>query len=89
MGTQTYSINPNHPADYRQLLGALSDPKNGLPSHIIHLWSQAPFVSEPAALNAQLMSIFHLSQALLEQKPIEPIQLLYLYLETEEALQPQ
>jgi acyl transferase domain-containing protein/7-keto-8-aminopelargonate synthetase-like enzyme/acyl carrier protein/SAM-dependent methyltransferase len=89
---QTYSINPNHLADYRQLLGVLSN-QNGLPSHIIHLWSQAQFVSELATLNTQLnsgfWSIFHLSQALLEQKPVDPIQLLYIYLEENDALQPQ
>ncbi|RKZ54148.1 MAG: non-ribosomal peptide synthetase, partial [Candidatus Parabeggiatoa sp. nov. 2] len=88
-----YSINPNDPADYKKLLGAYCS-QHGLPSHIIHLWSQAPFVSESAqALNAQIekgfLSIFHLSQAILTQKPVEPIQLLYVYLETEEALQPQ
>jgi acyl transferase domain-containing protein/7-keto-8-aminopelargonate synthetase-like enzyme/acyl carrier protein/2-polyprenyl-3-methyl-5-hydroxy-6-metoxy-1,4-benzoquinol methylase len=92
LGTQTYSINPNQPTDYQKLLGALND-QNSLPNYIIHLWSQAPFASEPAALNTQLnlclLSIFHLSQALLEQKPVEPIQLLYIYLENEEGLQPQ
>jgi len=92
LGRDTYSIRPQHPADYRQLLATLIQ-QHGLPSNIIHLWSQASFVSESMALNAQLevslFSIFHLSQALLEQKPLEPIQLLYIYLETPEALQPQ
>jgi hypothetical protein len=36
LAPQTYSINPNHPADYQKLLAALSLE----PSHIIHLWSQ-------------------------------------------------
>jgi acyl transferase domain-containing protein/acyl carrier protein len=89
---QTYSINPNHPEDYRQLLLAVSQ-QHGLPSHIIHFWSQAPFIAKPPALDEQLAislySCFHLSQALLEQKPTKPIQLLYLYLESPENLQPQ
>jgi len=87
LGPQTYSINPNHPADYQKLLAALSLE----PSHIIHLWSQAPFVSDKtnAQLEISLFSIFHLSKALLEQKPQNPIQLLYIYIETPKALQPQ
>ncbi|MEK8018544.1 MAG: beta-ketoacyl synthase N-terminal-like domain-containing protein, partial [Candidatus Parabeggiatoa sp.] len=88
-GPQTYSINPNHPADYNQLLEALTEQ----PRYIIHLWSQAPFVSSHAALNVHLemslYSCFHLCQALLTQKRLEPIQLLYIYLETPKALQPQ
>ncbi|MEK8019991.1 MAG: type I polyketide synthase, partial [Candidatus Parabeggiatoa sp.] len=84
LAPDTYSINPKHPADYQKLLSTL-------PSHIIHLWSQAPFVS--TALNTQLdmslFSIFHLSQAILLQKPSELIKLLYVYLESDEALQPQ
>ncbi|RKZ92367.1 MAG: hypothetical protein DRR19_04435 [Candidatus Parabeggiatoa sp. nov. 1] len=92
LDSQTYSINPNQPADYQKLLAALLG-QTGLPSHIIHLWSQAPFGSSEAALNVQiekgLWSIFHLSQALLGQKLVDPIQLLYIYLETEEVLQPQ
>ncbi|MCP4701907.1 MAG: amino acid adenylation domain-containing protein, partial [Gammaproteobacteria bacterium] len=83
---QIYTINPSHPADYQKLLT-----QTGLPGHVIHLWSQTPFDS--AALNAQteisLFSIFHLSQALLEQKPVKPVQLLYVYLESKGALQPQ
>jgi amino acid adenylation domain-containing protein len=87
LGPQTYSINPNHLADYQKLLAAL----NLEPSHIIHLWSQTPFVSDKinAQLEISLFSIFHLSQALLSQKPQNPIQLLYIYLETPKALQPQ
>jgi polyketide synthase PksN len=91
--TQSYGINPNHPSDYRQLLASLSQHYKQLPSHIIHLWSQTPFVNELEALEVQLevslYSVFHLSQALLEQKPTEKIQLLYIYLESPEALQPQ
>lgn len=36
-----------------------------------------------------IYSIFHLTQALLEQKPFEPIQLLYAYLESVPDSQPQ
>jgi len=75
---QTYSINPNHPGDYQKLLA-----KTGLPSHIIHLWSQTPF--DEAVQNAQLEmglhSCVHLSQTLLQRKPVEPIFVLYAYLE--------
>jgi acyl transferase domain-containing protein/SAM-dependent methyltransferase len=92
-GRQSYGINPNHPSDYRQLLASLSQHYKQLPSHIIHLWSQTPFVNKLEALEAQLdlslYSVFHLSQALLEQKPTEKIQLLYIYLESSEAPQPQ
>jgi len=87
LGPQTYSINPQNEADYRQMLAALSLE----PSHIIHMWSQAPFVNDKinAQLEIGLFSIFYLSQALLTQKPQNPIQLLYIYIETPEALQPQ
>ncbi|MCP4702963.1 MAG: hypothetical protein GY862_39790, partial [Gammaproteobacteria bacterium] len=90
---QKYSVNPGRPADYQKLLAALTRQNAGLPGHIIHLWSQAPFVNDEAALNAQLdmslFSVFHLSQAIFAQKPSSRIQLLYIYLETEEARQPQ
>ncbi|MEK8021504.1 MAG: SDR family NAD(P)-dependent oxidoreductase, partial [Candidatus Parabeggiatoa sp.] len=86
LDSQTYSINPNHPADYRQLLA-----KTGLPSHIIHLWSQTPF--DEGVLNTQLemglYSCFHLSQTLLEQAPVKPIFVSYIYLDSFEARQPQ
>ncbi len=92
LSPQSYSINPNHPADYQKLLAVLN-PQNRLPSHIIHLWSKVPFVNDEAALNTQLsmglFSIFHLSQAIFLLQPSEPIQLLYVYLESDEARQPQ
>jgi acyl transferase domain-containing protein/acyl carrier protein/ubiquinone/menaquinone biosynthesis C-methylase UbiE len=86
---QIYAINPNQPDDYRQLLTAL---RHQMPTQIIHLWSQATFVNEPASLKEQLQkslySCFHLSQALLEQQLDRTIQFLYLYLESFEAQQP-
>jgi acyl transferase domain-containing protein/acyl-CoA synthetase (AMP-forming)/AMP-acid ligase II/acyl carrier protein/2-polyprenyl-3-methyl-5-hydroxy-6-metoxy-1,4-benzoquinol methylase len=89
LSSQIYSINPNHPADYHKLLAGLAN----LPSHIVHLWSQAPFVHDETVLNVQLemslFSIFHLSKAIIEQKPQKQIQLLYVYLETKETQQPQ
>jgi thioesterase domain-containing protein/acyl carrier protein len=92
LGPGAYSINPNHPADYQKLLATVIR-QNGEPRHIIHLWSQAPFGSSETALNTQLekglFSVFHLTQALIEQKPRDLIQLLYIYLETPEAQQPQ
>jgi acyl transferase domain-containing protein/acyl carrier protein/SAM-dependent methyltransferase len=91
LGPQTYSVNPNQSADYKKLLATLNQQNGEFPNHIIHLWSQE--VANKAVLNAQLemslFSIFHLSQALLEQKPSEPIQLLYIYKESEAARQPQ
>jgi FkbH-like protein len=93
LDSQTYLINPKQFADYQKLLFTLNQRDFKLPSHIIHLWSQLPFVNEKAALNTQLemglFSIFYLTQALSAQKPSIPIQLLYVYLETPEALQPQ
>ncbi|MEK8016352.1 MAG: acyltransferase domain-containing protein, partial [Candidatus Parabeggiatoa sp.] len=82
---QIYSINPNHPADYQKLLA-----NTGLPSHIIHIGSPTPF--DEAVQNAQLEmglhSCVHLSQTLLQQKPVEPIFVLYAYL-VEPGQQPQ
>ncbi|EDN72214.1 hypothetical protein BGS_0854 [Beggiatoa sp. SS] len=81
---QIYSINPNHPADYQKLLA-----NTGLPSHIIHIGSPTPF--DEAVQNPQLEmglhSCVHLSQTLLQQKPVEPIFVLSVYLEPEQ--QPQ
>ena len=86
LDTQTYAINPNHLADYYQLLSVLPQ----APSHIIHLWSQSRFNS--ASLNAQieisLYSVFYLTQALLASHPKNPIQLLYAYLANLEEAQP-
>ncbi len=86
LGHHSYAINPNHPVDYYQLLGALDQ----APSHIIHLWSQSRFNS--AALSAQLeislFSIFYLSQALLALQPKKQVQLLYAYLANSKELQP-
>ncbi|MCP4701528.1 MAG: SDR family NAD(P)-dependent oxidoreductase, partial [Gammaproteobacteria bacterium] len=88
---QKYSVNPRRPADYQKLLAALSRQNAGLPGHIIHLWSQAPFVNDKLniQLDMSLFSVFHLSQAIFAQKPSSRIQLLYIYLETDEARQPQ
>ncbi|MCP4698878.1 MAG: SDR family NAD(P)-dependent oxidoreductase, partial [Gammaproteobacteria bacterium] len=82
---------PGRPADYQKLLAALTRQNAGLPGHIIHLWSQAPFVNDElnVQLDMSLFSVFHLSQAIFAQKPSSRIQLLYIYLETEEARQPQ
>ncbi len=92
LGSNIYCLNPTQKTDYHQLLASLMR-DNRWPRHIIHLWSQARFVEETAALNAQidmsLYSVFHLTQTLLEQKPLAPIQLLYLYLESFNEPQPQ
>jgi len=92
LGNQVYSINPAQAADYRQLLASLAQ-QHQFPSHIIHFWSQAPFVTDSTVLANQidlsLYSVFHLSQALLAQHPKAPIQLLYLYLEPDNTPQPQ
>ncbi|RKZ75208.1 MAG: hypothetical protein DRR19_29480, partial [Candidatus Parabeggiatoa sp. nov. 1] len=92
LGPGAYSINPNQPADYQKLLATVIR-QNGEPRHIIHLWSQAQFGSSETVVDAQLemslFSVFHLTQALVEPKPRDLIQLLYVYLETPEALQPQ
>jgi len=84
----SYAINPGNQADYQQLLTALTSHYAELPSRIIHLWSPTE-----AALNTQLergfFSLFYLSQALVMHQPSQPIQLQYVYLETDEARQPQ
>jgi polyketide synthase PksN len=91
LGHAIYCIAPNQPADYHQLLTTLAQ-QNRQPSFIVHLWSPTCFVNEPVALNTQLefsfYSIFHLSQALLAQKPTKTIRLLYLYLEPTDEIQP-
>ncbi|HIE00798.1 MAG TPA: alpha/beta fold hydrolase [Thiotrichaceae bacterium] len=92
LGNQVYAINPAQAADYRQLLASLAQ-QHQFPSHIIHFWSQAPFVTDSTVLANQidlsLYSVFHLSQALFAQRLKAPIQLLYLYLEPDNAPQPQ
>jgi len=92
LGNQVYAINPAQASDYRQLLASLAQ-QHQFPSHIIHFWSQAPFVCDSTLLANQidlsLYSVFHLSQALLAQPLKAPIQLLYLYLEPDNAPQPQ
>ncbi len=79
----TYFIHPEKPEDYKKLLADLKAHHDQLPGHIIHLWSQNPLGEEETALNTRLneglYSIFHLSQALFEQKRSKPVQVLYLY----------
>lgn len=91
LGHAIYCIAPNQLADYHQLLTTLAQ-QNRQPSFIVHLWSPTCFVNEPVALNTQLefsfYSIFHLSQALLAQKPTKTIRLLYLHLEPANEIQP-
>ncbi|MBF0398091.1 MAG: SDR family NAD(P)-dependent oxidoreductase, partial [Desulfobacterales bacterium] len=86
---KTYSINPSDPSDYKELIENL----NKKPKYIIHMWSQDNFAYDEKLLLSQIersfYSLFHLSQALLKQKLTSEIQLIYIYKETENNLQPQ
>ncbi|HIJ54487.1 MAG TPA: SDR family NAD(P)-dependent oxidoreductase [Deltaproteobacteria bacterium] len=87
----TFSIHPGNPDDYRRLMKALKK-NDRLPEHIVHLWSQENFTDDAGVLNTQIersfYSILHLSQALLEFKSRDKIQLLYIYPEPPEDPQP-
>jgi len=88
----TYSLRPGRFEDYRKLLASLNQ-MDCMPRHVLHAWSQAPFSADVSRLDAQLekgfYSIFHLSRALLELKPLETIQILFFYLEGTDPPQPQ
>ncbi|QMU65949.1 MAG: SDR family NAD(P)-dependent oxidoreductase [Flavobacteriaceae bacterium] len=90
--SQTYIIHPDKSNHYVKLLVDIKTHYNQLPDRVIHLWSQDAYSAKKVALNMQLsqslFSVFYLSQAFFDQRPLKPIQFLYLYLDFGE-IQPQ
>jgi len=88
----TFTVDPNCPDDYKNLIKALSrfDPA---PRHFIHLWSQGPFSETVKDLHRQiergLFSVFHLCRAMMDEKIADPANILYLFKAGEDAIEPQ
>ena len=88
-GNQAYEVNPVDPEDYRQLVRVLKE-QGLMPNGILHRWSrQSGDEDLGSQLQRGIYSVFHLTQALMEQKPKEKVQLLYMYESTGDEPQPQ
>ena len=95
---QTYSLNPGRAEDYHRLLTSLRE-QNRMPEYIIHLWSQERFSLSDAGkydenrltrgIEKSFYSLFLLSKALIEQKPVGTIEILYVYPDSKDKPQPQ
>ncbi|PEM81596.1 hypothetical protein CN627_28225, partial [Bacillus wiedmannii] len=87
-----YEIRPESEDDYHQLLEELSY-QNYLPDQIIHMWSKQRFCPDTSILDSQMevgiYSLLYLSKALMHQFPKQDIHLIYLYLSSDNKLQPQ
>ncbi len=84
---QHYRFCPTDGIGYRQLFTALAQEKQ-IPEYVLHFWSQEDDKKQGLTLNS-FYSLFHLSQALAEQKPARDIRILYLYKEDDNAFSPQ
>ncbi len=87
LGSRHYRISPTDGNDYRQLLVSLAQEKQ-IPEYILHFWSQEDYKKEGLTLNS-FYSLFHLSQALAEQKPVRDIRMLYVYKEENDSFSPK
>ncbi|MBO9699918.1 MAG: SDR family NAD(P)-dependent oxidoreductase [Sporocytophaga sp.] len=97
----TYRINPRNPQDYTQLFKSVNH-KNLSIGKICFAWPMALFYKEGSLNNASeykenylieslekgVYSFLYLCQSLIEQKPKEKIQLLYVYLGAKDVPQP-
>jgi polyketide synthase PksN len=82
LAEEVYEINPAAREDYQRLLAEL-DGKKCHPEKILHLWSRGDYTGNEATLQDQIgrgfYSVLYLSQALMERKPKDKIQLLYVF----------
>jgi acyl carrier protein len=88
----TYEISPESEVDYYRLLEELRT-KSFMPNQIIHMWSKQKFCSDLSLLKPQMdvsiYSLLYLSKALMHHFSKQNVRLIYLYLSSEDALQPQ
>ncbi|WP_155661214.1 SDR family NAD(P)-dependent oxidoreductase, partial [Priestia megaterium] len=88
----TYEISPESEVDYYRLLEELRT-KSFIPNQIIHMWSKKKFCSDLSVLKPQMdvsiYSLLYLSKALMHHFSKQNVRLIYLYLSSEDALQPQ
>ncbi|MDK8180300.1 SDR family NAD(P)-dependent oxidoreductase [Paenibacillus sp. UMB4589-SE434] len=86
-----YTINPLVEHDYRSLIEAVMGTE-AEPLHILHAWSNERFSESDNAIRKQLdqgiHSVFLLSRALMDYKPKDSINLLYVYGDSDEEIQP-
>ncbi|MCG6893496.1 MAG: SDR family NAD(P)-dependent oxidoreductase, partial [Desulfobacteraceae bacterium] len=78
----TFTLNPGDPEGYRSLVNRLSLKKR-LPERILHFWSRGPFDGRESEMDRQLetgmLSVLHLSRALLALKPVPTVRLVFVY----------
>jgi acyl transferase domain-containing protein/acyl carrier protein/SAM-dependent methyltransferase len=91
-GPRSYEINPAHEEDYQQLISTLKTREIN-PGRIVHLWSKDHFTGTAESIKMQLergiYSVFYLSRALMEGKPNDKVQLLFIYPVEKGEIQPQ
>lgn len=96
LGNNAFSIDPQDPRSYEQLVQALEG-RNLLPDKVLHTWSREPFSSQPEALDAMLAygvySVFHLIQAFMKHKPksgsVRKLHVTYVFSGGRDGVQPQ
>lgn len=88
----TYEIDPKATDHYRSLFQELRT-ANAIPSKILYLWTRASAAFDPVKLTRELdsgiFSLFLCTQALVELKIKNQIDLFYLYRGSENNIQPQ
>ena len=78
-GNRMFEIHPNLPEDYSKLLDTLKN-RGFTPKTILHMWSREPEEDISAQLDKGIHSLFHLSRALMKQKPQKnTIRMLYVH----------
>ena len=86
-----YEIRPNRADDFDKLFNALAR-QGGLPNRIVLLWGQDPFSHSADDCRAQLersvYAVFHICRTLLGHNVKEQIDLIFLYMESENRHQP-
>lgn len=95
---QTYIVNPTRAEDYNRLIRSLRE-ENRMPEYIVHLWSRERFSLSDAGkydedrltrgTERSFYSLFHLSKALIKEKPVKIITILFVYPDSEDEPQPQ
>ena len=88
----TFTVRPDRSKDYRRLISALAE-TGKMPAYILHIWSQDPYADNEQDLKTHLargiLSVFHLTRALMDRKPDHEIRLLFGFEEAGDRLAPQ
>ncbi len=75
VGQASYEVDPANGGDFVKLAQALA---NRLPERVVHLWSETGSDLE-TRMQDGVFSLFHLTRALMDAKPKNPVRLLYVH----------